>query len=133
MRTKANHSIELCVAGVNINITLIQPALQQRNIINLLCVSCVHLHRTFKTMIYPTDFIYYPNKRKFSRNVRNIRISTVGRDIQQSNLKKKVHTEKVSQLNGSASDESIFIRYLNNSTVHGFRYLIDPTIRRTER
>lgn len=84
-------------------------------------------------MIYPADFICYPNERKYNKNLRNIRISTIGLDVPQNSLKKKVETVTVSHSNEAATDESIFIRYLNNSTVHGFRYLNDPTIRRTER
>lgn len=100
----------------------------------LICVEClVHSQHTFTAMIYPTDFIYYPNQWKYNKNLRNIKISTIGLDVPQNSLKNKVQTQIVSHSNGAASDESIFIRYLNNSTLHGFRYLNDPTIRRTER
>lgn len=82
-------------------------------------------------MIYPTDFIRYPNK--FGKNVRNIKISTIGLEISERKSKRKMQSEKVNHSIVAATDESILIRYLNNSTVHGFRYLTDPTIRRTER
>lgn len=84
-------------------------------------------------MIYPTDFIQYPNKRECDDNTGNIRISTISCRPSQNKLKKKFQTTKFNPSNVVASDDSIFIRYLNNSTVHGFRYLNDPTIRRTER
>lgn len=84
-------------------------------------------------MIYPTDFIQYPNKSKFDDNTRNIRISTISCGISQKQLQKKIQTAKVNSSNVIDSGDSILIRYLNNSTVHGFRYLNDPTIRRTER
>ncbi len=80
-------------------------------------------------MIYPTDFNHYPNEWKLGENVKKISIATIRLGVNQKTLKKKVKLKKVSH----ASDESILIRYLNNSTVHGFRYLTDPAIRRTER
>lgn len=84
-------------------------------------------------MIYPTDFVHHQNQQKRSKNVRNFRISTINLDINQQNSKKKDQTNKMVNSSVSPSEESILIRYLNNSTVHGFRYLTDPTIHRTER
>lgn len=80
-------------------------------------------------MLYPTDFNRYPNKWKLNENVRNINIATIGLQAPRKKSKLEVKLEKVDL----DSNESIFVRYLNNSTVHGFRYLTDPAIRRSER
>lgn len=115
-------SLDIAGCRATTLISLIQQILI--DIINFLCAR-------LGIMIYPTDFIRYPNK--FGKNVRNIKISTIGLEISERKSKKKMQSEKVNHSIVAATDESILIRYLNNSTVHGFRYLTDPTIRRTER
>lgn len=82
-------------------------------------------------MIYPSDFTYYSHKSKFMKNIK--RISTIGLDDPHKNIEKEIQPKKVYHSDLVVSDEPIWIRYLNNSTVHGFRYLTDPTIRGTER
>lgn len=83
-------------------------------------------------MIYPSEFNHYQSKSKFSEYGKSFRISKIGLHISKSNLKKKLHTKKILH-STSNSEEPIWIRYFNNSTVHGFRYLTDPKIHRTER
>lgn len=79
-------------------------------------------------MIYPTDFVRNPKKLDFGVNQggKGKEVFTIRLGVSQPELVKTLQTDK-------DVDESVLIRYLNNSTVHGFRYLTDPTIRRTER
>lgn len=83
-------------------------------------------------MIYESDFNNHPKNWNFTKNVKNSRISTIQIDPY-NNLKKIVQLKNVYHSSLIATDEPIWIRYLNNSTVHGFRYLTDPKIRHTER
>lgn len=82
-------------------------------------------------MIYPSDFNYYPKKPKVKENLKNIKVSVLGLVVSEKKLKNKIKTRNESK--SVALDEPIWIRYCNNSTVHGFRYLTDPDIRFSER
>lgn len=83
-------------------------------------------------MIYPTDFTYNYNFNKPNSNVKKPNNYSVSiSHIPDSGFKD--NSRKIYPTTPLESDESIWKRYCNNSTVHGFRYLTDPKIQCTER
>lgn len=82
-------------------------------------------------MIYPTDFNYNISKTDGISNGKKGSTSSFSiLHIPQSRLKDKSYSTTLPALN---DNESTWIRYCNNSTVHGLRYLTNSEIQFTER
>lgn len=82
-------------------------------------------------MIYPSDFNYHFGKSDMIAHGKSTSVSPINK--QQNNFKDKIGKEKLHHPNILVPNESIWVRYCNNSTVHGLRYLTDPEIHYTER
>lgn len=83
-------------------------------------------------MIYPSDFNYHFGKSDVVTHGKNASVTPVI-NSPQNNFGDKIQTEEIHHSNVLVSNKSIWVRYCNNSTVHGLRYFTNTEIHYTER
>ncbi len=84
-------------------------------------------------MIYPTDFNYNFNKSdgmSDGKKLHSLSVSHIPNNRFNNDKSRKLKDYPKILLD---PDESTWIRYCNNTTVHGLRYLTDRKIQYTER
>lgn len=82
-------------------------------------------------MIYPSDFKLNLDESDVITHGKSTFVSLIKNP--QNNVKDKIQTKEVHHSNVIIPVESIWVRYCNNSTVHGIRYLTNTEIHYTER